>query len=49
MMQNYTLHTHTVGFDGRNAVMEMVNRARELGLKTIGISNHFIVHLHIKK
>ncbi len=49
MMQNYTLHTHTVGFDGRNAVMEMVNRARELGLKTIGISNHFIVHPHIKK
>ena len=49
MIQNYTLHTHTVGFDGRNAVMEMVNRAREIGLKTIGISNHFIVHPHIKK
>ena len=48
-MQNYTLHTHTVGFDGRNTVLEMVRRAQELGFKTIGISNHFIVHNNIKK
>ena len=48
-MQNYTLHTHTVGFDGKNTVLEMVRRAQQLNLKTIGISNHFIVHQHIKK
>lgn len=48
-MQNYTLHTHTVGFDGRNTVLEMVRRAQKLGFKTIGISNHFIVHHAIKK
>lgn len=47
--QNYSLHTHTVGFDGTNTVSEMVNRARELNLKTIGISNHFIVYENIKK
>ena len=48
-MQNYTLHTHTVGFDGKNTVLEMVRRAQQLNLKTIGISNHFIVHQNIKK
>lgn len=44
----YTLHMHTIGFDGRNSVAEMVNRARELGFDTIGISNHFIVNPDIK-
>ena len=44
----YTLHTHTVGFDGRDSVQSMVNRARDLGFKTIGISNHFIVNPVIK-
>ena len=48
-MQQYTLHTHTIGFDGQNTVLEMANRAKELGFKTIGISNHFIVHPKIKK
>ena len=48
MKQNYTLHTHTIGFDGQNSVSEMVNRARELGFGTIGISNHFIVNPIIK-
>ena len=43
-MQKYTLHTHTVGFDGRDSVQAMVNRARDLGFKEIGISNHFIVN-----
>lgn len=46
-MQNFTLHTHTIGFDGKNTVAEMVARATELGLATIGISNHFIVHPEI--
>ena len=49
MRQLYTLHTHTIGFDGRNSVQEMVDTARTNGFKTIGISNHFIVHPTIKQ
>ncbi len=48
-MQDFTLHTHTIGFDGRNTPREMIARAVELGLHTIGISNHFIVHPRIKE
>lgn len=48
MNQKFTLHTHTVGFDGQNTVPEMVARAREMGFDTIGISNHFIVNPKIK-
>ncbi len=48
MMQKFTLHTHTIGFDGRSAPREMIMRAAELGMHTIGISNHFIVHPNIK-
>ncbi len=48
-MQNFTLHTHTVGFDGRNTPREMVARAAECGMHTIGVSNHFIVHPRIKE
>lgn len=44
----YTLHMHTIGFDGRNSVGDMINRARELGFSTVGISNHFIVNPIIK-
>ena len=44
MNQKYTLHTHTIGFDGQNSVQDMVARAKELGFNTLGISNHFIVH-----
>jgi len=39
---------HTTGFDGRDTVQDMVNRARELGFHTIGISNHFIIHPVVK-
>ncbi len=49
MIQKYTLHTHTVGFDGQDTVQTMVNRARELGFDTIGISNHFIVNPVVKQ
>ena len=49
MTQDFTLHTHTVGFDGKNTITEMANRASELGFKTIGISNHFTVHPEIKR
>lgn len=44
MIQNFTLHTHTVGFDGRNTVAQMVNAAHLAHFHTIGISNHFIVY-----
>lgn len=46
---NYTLHTHTVGFDGRSTPREMIQAARSRGFQTIGFSNHFIVHPCIKK
>lgn len=49
MRTNYTLHTHTVGFDGRNTPAEMVDAARKAGIKNIGFSNHFIVHPAVKK
>lgn len=45
----FTLHTHTIGFDGQNTVQEMIDRAKALGFGTIGFSNHFIVHPHIKE
>ncbi len=48
-MQDFTLHTHSVGFDGHNTPAQMVARAAELGFRTIGISNHFIVHPRIKE
>ena len=48
-MQNFSLHTHTIGFDGRNTEEEMVRRAEELEWKKIGFSNHFIVHERIEE
>ena len=48
-IQDFSLHTHTVGFDGRSTPYEMVDRARELGMKSLGVSNHFIVHPNINK
>lgn len=48
MTQKFTLHMHTIGFDGRNTIQAMVNRARKLGFDTVGISNHFIVNPVIK-
>ena len=48
MAQDFTLHTHTNQFDGKNSVAEMAQRAKDLGMSAIGISNHFIVHPDIK-
>lgn len=48
-IQDFSLHTHTIGFDGRSTPSEMVARAHELGIKNLGISNHFIVHPNITK
>lgn len=47
--QDFTIHTHTHEFDGRNSSAEMIDRARAVGFRTIGISNHFIVHPMIKR
>lgn len=48
-MQNFSLHTHSLGFDGKNTESEMVKQAIKLGWKAIGFSNHFIVHPLIKR
>lgn len=48
-MQKFSLHTHTLGFDGRNTEEEMLQQAKALGWKKIGFSNHFIVHPHVKE
>lgn len=49
MKQRFTLHTHTVGFDGEDTARDMISRACHLGFKTIGISNHFILHPEINQ
>lgn len=49
MIQDFTLHTHTNEFDGRNSPTEMVAAARAAGFRTLGISNHLIVHPTIKQ
>ncbi len=49
MSQDFSLHTHTIGCDGKNTVAEMVARAHEIGMQAIGISNHFIVHPKIRE
>lgn len=47
-MQKFSLHTHTIGFDGQNTEEEMLTKAKDLGWHHIGFSNHFIVHPEIK-
>ena len=48
-MQDFSFHTHTLGFDGQNSEEEMLEKAGKLGLKQIGFSNHFIVYPNIEK
>lgn len=48
-MQRFSLHTHTVGFDGQNTVEEMVAQAQKLHWSKLGIANHLIVHPDVKK
>lgn len=48
-MQKFSFHMHTSGFDGKNTEEEMLEKARECGLKQIGFSNHFIVYPNIAK
>lgn len=45
-MQEFTLHTHNneLHFDGHYSAREMIQAAENLGFKTIGVSNHMIMH-----
>lgn len=47
-MQDFSLHTHTIGFDGRNTPTQMVRAAVAKKFNAIGISNHFSVHPFMK-
>jgi histidinol-phosphatase (PHP family) len=38
---SYSLHNHTTWSDGQTSIQEMVDEANRLGLKEIGISDHF--------
>ncbi len=49
MIQNFSLHTHTTFSDGRNSISEMVEQAKKLGWKAIGISDHLTVHPSLRK
>lgn len=48
-MQNFSYHTHTNFSDGRNAVLEMVRQAKELGFCELGISDHLSIHKNMQK
>ena len=43
-MQKFSLHTHTLGFDGRNTEEEMVLKAQSLGFEKIGFSMTFSIN-----
>ncbi len=47
--QNFSLHTHTIGFDGQNTPAAMVAGAQYMCIEHLGISNHFIVHPNITR
>ena len=49
MVQKFSFHMHTSGFDGQNTEEEMLKKAKEQGLEQIGFSNHFIVYPNIEK
>lgn len=48
-MQKFSIHTHTVGYDGKNTVAEMIQHAIKLKWEAIGISNHIECLMLIKK
>lgn len=49
-MQDFTLHTHNneLHFDGRANAREMISAAIEKGFRTIGVTNHFIMHKNLE-
>lgn len=48
-MQRFTLHTHNneLRFDGRASAREMIGTAEAKGFKTIGVTNHLIMHRNL--
>ncbi|MCM1324711.1 MAG: PHP domain-containing protein [Acetobacter sp.] len=48
-MQDFTLHTHNneLRFDGRASAFEMIAAAEAKGFKTIGVTNHLVMHKNI--
>lgn len=43
-IQNFSYHSHTNFSDGNNSLEEMVAKAKKIGFKELGISDHLIVH-----
>lgn len=43
-VQNFSYHSHTNFSDGNNSLEEMVAKAKKIGFKELGISDHLIVH-----
>ncbi len=39
--QDFSIHNHTTFSDGKNSVAEVITAAKQAGLKTIGISDHY--------
>lgn len=48
-IQHFSYHTHTNFSDGRNSLEELIDRAKEIGLTELGISDHLIVHKDMKQ
>ena len=43
-MQNYSIHTHSIEYDGKNTICDMIQRAKILNWSLLGISNHLVCH-----
>lgn len=43
-VQNFSYHSHSNFSDGNNSLEEMVTKAKKIGFKELGISDHLIVH-----
>lgn len=48
-MDFFSLHTHTSALDGCHSVLQMVEQAKRIGFKALGISEHFIVYPNISE
>lgn len=48
-VQNFSYHSHTNFSDGNNSLEEMVTKAKKIGFKELGISDHLIVHKNMRK
>lgn len=48
-IQNYNYHSHTTFSDGKYSLEDMLQRAVDLGLDTIGITDHLIIHKCVRQ